>query len=417
MPRSSLSSEKLTAPSPFFAGRRHRRNHRTVAKCLFCFIIRLVVLISVCTLLLLLLRAIFPSLSDPSLRFSSFGRNHSINNTVKASEVNRAVKQPKEEVIHTPFELEETSLPKGCSPVVCGKSGGESFGTVLGVHEGVVAYSNCCSEHCISEVVHENTVKRERSATLSSSTKKKNSSALPFPHSFGMKWQCVEYARRYSILRGGVVKGKYGAASSSSSSLSERSTTPASFVWSFGEVDGAVDIWSLETALCYLTNRVVPLQKISNGNGSEPPQVGDLIIYSTADDFPFGHVAVVVGVHYDDDLSLSSSYTVANEQKQKGKKVNTKKGKKEKKKKIGDVFVAEQNWDNQKWQTGNYSRVMALEWVEQKESTERKGQKSTDSGKKTSKGVTGAVKKENRFALKDGSYTILGWVRPSNCYA
>lgn len=416
MPRVGLSSDNLVASSPFSAGRRLRKNRRSLRKRLFSFIIRLLLLIFVCTLLLLLLRTIFPSSSNRSHSFSTVDPNYSFNNTIEASEENNVVTKLKKEAYRTPSEQKETILPEGCSAAVCAKFGGESFGTVIGVHEGVVAYSNCCSGHCISEVVHENTMKRVQDVKLSSSSKKKNSSGLPFPHSFGMKWQCVEYARRYSILHGGVRNEKDAAASSSLSSLSERSTIPASFVWSFGDVDGAVDIWSLETALCYLTNRIVPLQKISNGSGSEPPQVGDLIIYPTADDFPFGHVAVVVGVHYDDDLSLSSSYTVANEQKGKGKKKNVKMGTKEGKTKIGEVFVAEQNWDNKKWQAGNYSRVMALELVQQKESEVSTRQKSTDSKKGSSKSVADVADMEKRFALKDGSYKILGWVRPANCY-
>ena len=102
-----------------------------------------------------------------------------------------------------------------------------------------------------------------------------------------MKWQCVEFARRWLFEQRGLV---------------------------FGDVDVAADLWS---DIDYLT-RVgdgarLPMQRIVNGAAS-PPQVGDLLIYARAF-HNTGHVAVVVRV--DDDR--------------------------------GFVQVAEQNYDNRPW--------------------------------------------------------------------
>ncbi|ESL11756.1 D-alanyl-glycyl endopeptidase-like protein [Trypanosoma rangeli SC58] len=109
----------------------------------------------------------------------------------------------------------------------------------------------------------------------------------------GIKWQCVEFARRYWMLRGSPV--------------------PASFA----TVEGAADIWAL-TSVQLLNGSTAPLLKYANGvsvrAGGSAPRIGDLLIYPRqGNGFPYGHVAVVVSVKSD------------------------------------SLLVAEQNWDNNVW--------------------------------------------------------------------
>ena len=86
----------------------------------------------------------------------------------------------------------------------------------------------------------------------------------------GIKWQCVEYARRWLFIRKGCV---------------------------FDSVEGAADIW---TQINYV-QRVVDkkcfvLNKYPNGSPS-PPKNESLLIYNRSGvDMPYGHVAIIVDV-------------------------------------------------------------------------------------------------------------------------
>lgn len=154
------------------------------------------------------------------------------------------------------------------------------YNTILGVSNGVFAYSNCRDSHVSEEW---------GSLEFGGETRS------------GMKWQCVEYARRYWMLRGAP----------------ERAT--------FESVDGAADIWALDSVRL-LSGATRPLAKHRNGD-LVSPRVGDLLIYPRqSDELPLGHVAVVVGV-------------TAN-----------------------SVLVAEQNWGNDVWPGPhhNYSREIPL---------------------------------------------------------
>jgi len=133
----------------------------------------------------------------------------------------------------------------------------------------VEAYSNCSSE-CV--VLEPNTV--EGTYT-------------------GVKWQCVEYARRWLLINRGAV---------------------------FGDVEIAADIWNKIDHLTRISDQtIIPL--VAHLNGSEQaPQVGDLLIYAKAF-FGTGHVAIVTGVDRDQNL----------------------------------IKVGEQNFDNQGWH-GAYAR-------------------------------------------------------------
>nr|CCC53327.1 putative D-alanyl-glycyl endopeptidase [Trypanosoma vivax Y486] len=104
--------------------------------------------------------------------------------------------------------------------------------------------------------------------------------------------------------------------------------TPAPAV--FDSVVGAADIWQLDHAEL-MSGLRTPLLKYANGlpskAGGSAPRVGDLLIYPRQPGFPYGHVAVVVGLSSD------------------------------------SVLVAEQNWSNDYWPLPhrNYSRRIPMQ--------------------------------------------------------
>ncbi|AAQ15801.1 D-alanyl-glycyl endopeptidase-like protein [Trypanosoma brucei brucei TREU927] len=191
------------------------------------------------------------------------------------------------------------STNTGSLSVGCQQNCSAPFGNVLGIYNGVPAMSNCNSDSCTAELW--NTVKVE---DIRIPAGRVDPHAVP--PIYGMQWQCVEYARRYWMLRG--------------------TPQPATF----GSVDGAADIWDLKDVQLLNGQKRKPLLKYHNGNATSAnskPRVGDLLIYPRQPNgFPYGHVAVVAGV-------------------------------------TGDrMFVAEQNWENTAWPGPyhNYSRVLNL---------------------------------------------------------
>ena len=151
----------------------------------------------------------------------------------------------------------------GCVFFVCVVAGvhtvpqGEScdtlFGSVIGTAFGVSAFSNCNGEYISNESNFVNISGADDVYT-------------------GMPWQCVEYARRFLVV------------------------TPPHVA--FGSVDGASDIWPMTTVQSVTaTNVSYKFLSFANSNTTVKPAVGDLIIYPIQPNgFPFGHVAVVVGV-------------------------------------------------------------------------------------------------------------------------
>ena len=109
----------------------------------------------------------------------------------------------------------------------------------------------------------------------------------------GIKWQCVEYARRWLLVHDGVV---------------------------FGDIDIAANMWDkINHVTNVTTQKVTPLVNYVNGS-VQMPEKGDLLIYAREFERT-GHVAVVVGVDV------------------KGRHIR----------------VAEENYSNTPW-PGNYSR-------------------------------------------------------------
>lgn len=148
-------------------------------------------------------------------------------------------------------------------PQQCLSNCATHYGAILGNSPtGVPAYSNCNSDCVIFEPNRLNNIYT------------------------GIKWQCVEYARRWLLHEYGVV---------------------------FGDVDIAADIWDIPQVQNPISSQNIEFISIVNG-AQNLPQRGDLLIYGE-DYLGTGHVAVVVGIN---------------------EKLNT-------------IQVAEQNYDNTKW--------------------------------------------------------------------
>jgi glutathionylspermidine amidase/synthetase len=112
----------------------------------------------------------------------------------------------------------------------------------------------------------------------------------------GLKWECVEYVRRWHVLVRGVT---------------------------FPSIPIALDIWEIRFVYSlHPTKKEYRWQSIPHIGGSMP-MVGDTLVYEPSVDNPHGHVAMVVGVN--DSL----------------------------------VYLAEQNYDTQPW-NHSYSRVIHI---------------------------------------------------------
>jgi glutathionylspermidine amidase/synthetase len=93
----------------------------------------------------------------------------------------------------------------------------------------------------------------------------------------GLKWQCVEFARRWFVIIFGVY---------------------------FDKIPNAFDIFELPTVTHIQTNTKLSFRSFKKGI----PQVGDLLIFKQSEEFPYGHVSVIVrknSIHGESYLYLS----------------------------------------------------------------------------------------------------------------
>ena len=167
-------------------------------------------------------------------------------------------------------ELEVSAQPQQSLPEACRTNCVTPYSQELGTAPGnVTAYSNCNADCVIfTPNIEDGTYT-------------------------GIKWQCVEFARRWLLDNMGVV---------------------------YGDVDTASDIWNkIEFVTRVADHHSIPLRAFENGS-LEAPRVGDLLIYAK-EYLNTGHVAVVT------DVDLQA----------------------------GVLKVAEQNYSNQTW-PGDYSR-------------------------------------------------------------
>lgn len=149
------------------------------------------------------------------------------------------------------------ALPEACSQQCV-----SSFGEVTGTSpSGVTAYSNCNSQ-CVN----------------------------PEPHFVdgiftGIKWQCVEYARRWLLLNEKVI---------------------------YGDVDIAADIWHLPSVHTPDKQKTYRFKSILNGSSATLLQRGDLLIYAAAY-LGTGHVAVVLEVDEKDQTLVVGEQNYSNQ--------------------------------------------------------------------------------------------------------
>lgn len=154
-----------------------------------------------------------------------------------------------------------------------------AFGVFVGESFLTKAYSNC-SGNCVKNENHYVTLPHFKQPIFT-----------------GMKWQCVEYARRWLIENKGVT---------------------------FGDVEYAYHIWDLPYAEKVGTHEHRPILRFKNKISKEGPKVGDLLINSVKLAIT-GHVAVVVGVERD------------------------------------SITIAEQNYFNRTWESKHYARRLLVD--------------------------------------------------------
>ncbi|OMJ93645.1 hypothetical protein SteCoe_3343 [Stentor coeruleus] len=112
----------------------------------------------------------------------------------------------------------------------------------------------------------------------------------------GVKWQSLEYVRRWLIV---------------------------SKSYTFADLKCASDIWHLSHISSTTDeNQSIPLYRIPNG-GPCPPSPGDIIVYKRSENSPTGHVGIINKVNSD------------------------------------SIEISEQNWDNNYWE-GDHSREFIL---------------------------------------------------------
>jgi hypothetical protein len=115
----------------------------------------------------------------------------------------------------------------------------------------------------------------------------------------GMRWQCVEYSRRWLILSKQVT---------------------------YESIEYAYQIWDLSEVVS-TEDPLIKYPFTSHGSGTSltPPEIGCLLIYNATDYLePTGHVAVIVGVDE------------------------------------GVIQIGEQNWSNELWLGENYARNLTV---------------------------------------------------------
>jgi len=185
------------------------------------------------------------------------------------------------------------------------------FGSFNGVAMNVTAYSNCNDDY-ISEFDHSVPIADVFPSGMPDGC---DLGTCPANVTTGLKWQCVEYGRRFLLTHHQAV---------------------------FGSVWGAYNIWALpnvthykltigmqhndatKVATCRCDAVVRPWQTIANAGSSDVwVRVGDLVIYNHGDVGEYGHVCAVVGVEHVKPENATSPVAL--------------------------VRVAEENWNNAPW--------------------------------------------------------------------
>ncbi len=184
-------------------------------------------------------------------------------------------------------------FPAKVIPDECKINCDSEYGIIIGMFSNVPAFSNCgngCSNFDDPGVILY-----------------KNQTDFYQDVYTGMRWQCVEYSRRYLVINKGVT---------------------------FDNVESAYQIFDIVSLTKILTkeeyengngDKQYEFVKYENGN-KEAPLPDDLIIFPKRDDAPHGHVAVINKVDIED----------------------------------GYIEIAEQNNDNKLWKYKDFSRRLAM---------------------------------------------------------
>ena len=167
----------------------------------------------------------------------------------------------------------------------------------------------------------------------------------------GMRWECLEYARRFYICH---------------------------FNATFDSLSGADKLWDLSSLVCVRRGIPLELEKYPNGSTSHPPQVGDMLVYPRLfpeADCPYGHVSIVVSVHLidvdeKDEENEMKRHAAGDDNEGEGEADDTcavvastrppTAAASADEQLIGWVCIAEQNWDNCRWTHVRYARRLAL---------------------------------------------------------
>ena len=158
------------------------------------------------------------------------------------------------------------------------------YGVQIGINNGVASFTNC-KENCYKgEFIHF----------------KSEDTSLNKNMICGMKWQCVEYSRRWLIYNKQVY---------------------------LSNVSMAFTIFDMPHIENIVTEKLIEFKGYSNGS-NDSPAFGDLLIFAKRDETPHGHVAVITNVNEE----------------------------------LGYIEISEQNHDSGKWEDPNsYStRLMLL---------------------------------------------------------
>jgi len=155
------------------------------------------------------------------------------------------------------------------------------FGEKIGVNKATKAFSNC-NDNCISDT--HNYIKLKNNKKIYT----------------GMKWQCVEYARRWLIENKG---------------------------YTFNSVKYAYQIWDLDNAKNIYTNDYKKFKKFKNLKTKVRPEVGDMLIQDNTHNVA-GHISIITSVNKNFITIAEQNYTNDNwENSDSARKLNIKKNK------------------------------------------------------------------------------------------
>lgn len=183
--------------------------------------------------------------------------------------------------------------PASKVPESCNRNCDSAYGSTIGINSNVFAFSNCNND-CVNF--------EEEGVILY-----KNQTNFVEDVYTGVRWQCVEYARRWLVLNKMI---------------------------SFSTIDSAFEIFDLPNVTKILTNEEVlrnetqlfyEFLSFENKNKIAPASA-DLIIFPKSKDSPYGHVAVITEVNHE----------------------------------LGFVKVAEQNYFNKVWKFSDFSRQLVM---------------------------------------------------------